>query len=431
MMFNALGLDFGTTNTVLAGVELDGNASPIAFRIDDDNVDTLRTALCYWQKSNGRSDNLNVEAGPYAIRQFIEHPGECRFIQSFKTFAASHHFQGTYIYGKRYQFENLLESFFERLRAYAGAKLATMPRRLVVGRPVTFAGSEPDAGLALRRYDSALRRFGLEEIIYVYEPVAAAFFFARNLKQSVTVLVADFGGGTTDYSIMRFDVSHGVLSACPLGHGGIGIAGDHFDFRIIDNVVLPRLGKGSHYRHMGKTLELPLSPFGSFARWNLLSTLKTSSEFRDLKQLVRWCTEPEKVTRLIDLVEDDQGYPLYKAISESKARLSSNESTDLDFPPLGFRVRIERNDFERWIADDLRRMGTALDNTLKHAHISVDDIDKVFLTGGTSFVPSIRRMFQRRFGEGRIESGNELLSIANGLAVIGERDDAAQWAVAN
>ena len=100
-------------------------------------------------------------------------------------------------------------------------------------------------------------------------------------------------------------------------------------------------------------------------------------------------------------------------------------------PPLGFRVRIEREDFERWIADDLRRMDTALDNTLKQAHISVDGIDKVFLTGGTSFVPSVRRMFERRFGEERIESGNELLSIANGLAVIGTRDDAAQWAVVN
>jgi hypothetical chaperone protein len=429
-MSGALGLDFGTTNTVLAGVGLDGNAKPIAFRVDNDNLDTLRTALCYWQKSDDRSGGLNVEAGSYAIRQFIDHPGECRFIQSFKTFAASHHFQGTYIYGKRYQFENLLEAFFARIRAYAGVELATLPKRLVVGRPVTFAGAQPDAELALRRYDTALRRFGFSEIIYVYEPVAAAFFFARNLTHSTTVLVADFGGGTTDYSIMRFEVSHGSLTARPLGHGGIGIAGDHFDFRIIDNVILPRLGKGSHYRQMGKTLELPLSPFVNFARWNLLSVLKTSSEFRDLKQLERWCTEPEKIARLINLVEDDQGYPLYKAISEAKARLSSEESTDLVFPALGpdFRVNIKRGDFERWIAADLRGMDAALDHVMKNAGIGIDGIDKVFLTGGTSFVPSVRRLFERRFGTERIERGYELLSIANGLAVIGERDDAAQWA---
>ena len=139
----------------------------------------------------------------------------------------------------------------------------------------------------------------------------------------------------------------------------------------------------------------------------------------------------EKIARLIDLVEDDQGYPLYKAISEAKARLSSDECTDLAFPPLGadFHVRIHRRDFETWIDGDLHRMENALDDAMKNAGVGNAGIDKVFLTGGTSFVPSVRRLFERRFGAERIESGNELLSIANGLAMIGERDDAAQWAI--
>jgi hypothetical chaperone protein len=430
-MPSTLGLDFGTTNTVLAQVGSGGNASPIAFFIDNERIDALRSALCFWQTSNSAPDNLRIEAGPYAIQQFIDHTGECRFIQSFKTFAASPHFEGTYIYGKRYRFEDLLAAFLARIRSYAGSPLNVLPGRLVVGRPVTFAGAQPDAGLALRRYETALRRFGFSEIIYVYEPVAAAFFFARTLERSATVLVADFGGGTTDYSIMRFDVSDSGLSARPLGHGGIGIAGDHFDSRIIDHVILPKLGKGSSYRHMGKTLELPQSLFANFARWNLLSVLKSTNEFRDLKRLARWCTEPEKIARLIDLVEDDQGYPLYKAISEAKARLSSDECTDLAFPPLGadFHVRIHRSEFETWIDGDLHRMENALDDAMKNAGVGNAGIDKVFLTGGTSFVPSVRRLFERRFGAERIESGNELLSIANGLAMIGERDDAAQWAI--
>jgi hypothetical chaperone protein len=253
-----------------------------------------------------------------------------------------------------------------------------------------------------------------------------------NLTQSATVLVADFGGGTTDYSIIRFEVSGNALIARPLGHGGVGIAGDNFDYRIIDNVILPKLGKGSQYRHMGKTLELPQSLFANFARWNLLSVLKTMDEFRDLKGLHRWCIEPDKIQRLIDLIEDDQGYPLYKAISEAKARLSSDESVELSFPPLGddFHVRIARCDFEEWIGDDLPRMERALDSVMNDASIDGKAIDKVFLTGGTSFVPAVRALFERRFGAHRIESGDELLSIANGLAMIGERDDADQWAVA-
>jgi hypothetical chaperone protein len=427
----ALGLDFGTTNTVLSQIQTDGKARPIACPFEGAEVDALRSALCFWQTSNRDGRKLRIEAGPYAIRQFIDHPGECRFIQSFKTFGASPHFPGTYIYGKRYTFEDLLAGLFTRIRDYENARLNDLPRRLVVGRPVEFAGAQPDAALAQRRYDAAFRRFGFAEILYVYEPVAAAFFFARNLAQSATVLVADFGGGTTDYSIIRFELSGNRLSAQPLGHGGIGIAGDNFDYRIIDNVVLPKLGKGSQYRHMGKTLGLPQSLFANFARWNQLSVLKTMDEFRDLKGLLRWCTEPDKIQMLIDLIEDDQGYPLYKAISEAKARLSSDDRVELRFPPLGndFHVAIARNDFEAWIADDLRRMERALDDVMTGAQIENGAIDKVFLTGGTSFVPAVRQAFERRFGADRIESGDELLSIANGLAMIGERDDAEQWAV--
>ena len=430
-MPKALGLDFGTTNTVLSQIQPDRRARPIACPIDGAPVEALRSALCFWQTSARDGRQLRVEAGPYAIHQFIDHPGECRFIQSFKTFGASPHFQGTYVYGKRYKFEDLLESLFARIRHYESAQLNELPPRLVVGRPVEFAGAQPDAALARQRYDAALRRFGFSEILHVYEPVAAAFFFARNLERSATVLVADFGGGTTDYSIIRFEVSGNTLSAQPLGHGGVGIAGDNFDYRIIDNVVLPKLGKGSQYRHMGKTLELPQSLFANFARWNQLSVLKTMDEFRDLKGLVRWCTEPDKIELMIDLIEDDQGYPLYKAISDAKARLSSEDEVELRFPPLGndFDVRIKRGDFEQWIADDLRRMEKALDSVMSGANIEAEAIDKVFLTGGTSFVPAVRQVFERRFGSGKIESGDELLSIANGLAMIGERDDADQWAV--
>lgn len=426
----ALGLDFGTTNTVLSRTLPDGSAHPLAFRLDPEAVEALRTALCYWQASTEHGKALHLEAGPYAIRQFIEHSGDCRFIQSFKTFAASALFQGTFVYGKRYQFEDLLHGFLSRIRAYADGALADLPGRIVVGRPVEFAGARPDAALAMQRYDAALRRFGFSEILYVYEPVAAAFFFARGLTKPATVLVADFGGGTTDFSIIRFEPRGAELDATPLGHGGVGIAGDQFDYRIIDHVILPRLGKGSKYEHMGKVLDMPRSFFASFARWNLLSVLKSSDEFRDIKKVARWSLEPEKIELLIDLVEEDQGYPLYKAVSEAKARLSSADSTELQFAPLGAKaVTIKRRDFEKWIAPDLAKIEASLDQTLSANGVAATEIDKVFLTGGTSFVPAVRRLFEQRFGADRIETGNELLSIANGLALIGQREDAARWAV--
>ena len=428
-MSRALGFDFGTTNSVLA-LSDGAVARPLAFTFDNHKAEALRTALAFWKEAGKKRPQSEI--GPWAVRRYLEHPEDSRFMQSLKTFAASPLFNGAYVYAQRYRFEDLLEEFFTRLRAHAGDALPTT-KRLVIGRPVEYAGATPDPALAAQRYRAALEQFGFDEILFVYEPVAAAFHFARNLKKSATVLVADFGGGTTDFSILRFDVDAHGFSATPLAHGGVGIAGDSFDFHIIDKVVLPHLGKGGKYQGMGKTLDLPVGVFMSFARWNMLSVLKSSDEFRDLKNMLKVCLEPEKIERMIELVEEDQGYPLYKAVSEAKIRLSKAEETEFAFAPLGrdFRVTISRANFESWIAGDLARIEAALNDTLAAAGLGEKKIDRVFLTGGTSFTPAVREIFERRFGARKIETGDELLSIASGLALIGERDDAALWATAD
>ena len=429
-MAQALGFDFGTTNTVLALA--DGGATrSMAFTSTEGTADSMRTALSFMKDAQLGASALKVEAGHAAIRQFIDNPGECRFLQSIKTFAASALFQGTLIFAKRHNFEDLMEVFVRRLRNYAGDNWPSDVSRIVTGRPVHFAGSSPDPALATERYNEALSRFGFPEIHYVYEPVAAAFYFAQNLKQDATVLVADFGGGTTDYSLIRFETVAGKLTATPIGHSGVGVAGDHFDYRMIDNIVAPLIGKGSHFKSFDKILEVPSNYYSSFGRWNQLSIFKTTREFEDLKKLVRTSLEPEKLEIFIDLIDHDEGYPLYQAVSATKMALSASEEAPFDFAPLGRggRRSIKRSDFEGWIAEDLARIEGALDDVLEKTETKPSEIDKVFLTGGTSFVPAVRRIFTERFERDRIESGGELLSIAHGLALIGERDDIGQWTV--
>ncbi|GES44651.1 molecular chaperone Hsp70 [Rhizobium dioscoreae] len=427
-MARALGFDFGTTNTVLAMAEGPATQS-VAFNSTAGTADSMRTALSFMKDPGLGAAALKVEAGHAAIRQFIDNPGDCRFLQSIKTFAASALFQGTLIFAKRHSFEDLMEIFVRRLRAYAGEGWPENVSRIVTGRPVHFAGANPNPALATERYNAALARFGFPEIHYVYEPVAAAFYFAQHLKKDATVLVADFGGGTTDYSLIRFETHAGKLTATPIGHSGVGIAGDHFDFRMIDNIVSPAIGKGSYFKSFDKLLEVPTSYYANFGRWNQLSIFKTSREYADLKTLVRSSLEPEKLETFIELVEHDEGYPLYQAVSATKMALSSEEEAEFNFPPLGKagRKHVRRADFESWIAEDLARIEGALDDVLTTTNTSPNAIDKVFLTGGTSFVPAVRRIFTERFGQERIETGGELLSIAHGLALIGERDDIAQW----
>lgn len=427
----AVGLDFGTTNTVLARVGANGRAQATQFRHHGELLTSFRTVLALWQEQGDAGLSTRMDAGPWAIDRFIADPLDCRFLLSFKTFAASRSFQHTTVAGRNYRFEDLLSAFFRKYREHAGDELAELPARIVLGRPVIFAGASPDPSLAAERYETAFSGFGFSEIHHVYEPVAAAFYFAQRLTHDATVLVADFGGGTSDFSIIHFARGASGLAARPLAQTGVGIAGDTFDYRIIDAVVSPLLGKGTQYRNWGKVLDVPGHYYSNFARWNQLSILKSPRLLAEIRELARHSLAPDKLEALLAFINADVGYPLYKAVSETKMRLSSADAARLHLEACGVTIdrMITRTEFEAWIADDLERIDRAVGAALTRAGIDERQIDKVFLTGGSSFVPAVRRRFEHRFGANKIETGDQLLSIAYGLALIGAEEDLSTWTV--
>jgi len=429
----ALGLDFGTTNTVAAIVDpaAPGGARSIGFPDGAETHSVFRSALDFWPEGRGRDRRIAVEAGPWAIRHFVESPEGSRFLQSFKTFAASPSFRSTNVHGRSYRFEDLLATFLGRLADHVDPAEGGLPRRLIAGRPVAWAGAAPDPAVAEARYDAAFAAAGFDEIHYVYEPVAAAFWFAQGLTRDATVLVADFGGGTSDFSVVRFTVGADGVRALPLSQSGVGIAGDGFDYRIIDKVVSPKLGKHARYRSWDKWLDVPAHWFANFARWNQLAVMKSPETIRELEKLAAASDAPEALEKLIEMIEDDLGWPLYKAVSEAKAALSTAETATLAFHHGSIHIdaRLVRADFESWIADDLARIDEAVERAIAASRVAPAEIDKVFLTGGTSFVPAVRRLFARRFGEARLETGEQLLSIAYGLALIGAEEDVERWTV--
>ena len=159
--------------------------------------------------------------------------------------------------------------------------------------------------------------------------------------------------------------------------------------------------------------------------------MKSSQTLRELRQLARASDAPERLEMLITMIEEDLGYPLYTAVSATKLALSHVEEAKLSFhsEEIEIEATIAREDFERWIEPDLQQIDAAVEAALNQAGLEARDIDKVFLTGGTSFVPAVKARFVSRFGEERIETGDQLLSIAYGLALIGEADDIARWTV--
>lgn len=429
----SIGIDFGTSNTVVAIASPDGHVEALTFEHGGERLKVYVTALCFWDERHGNGLRTEVEGGPWAIEQFLEGLHVHRFIQSFKTFAASATFKETRIFRERYAFEDLLSAFLRTLARHGGSRLDWGARNVVIGRPVRFAGYNPDDDLAMQRYRAAFGRLGAEQARYVYEPVGAAFFYARQLDHDATVLVADFGGGTSDFSVMRFSKAGGVLRAEPLGHAGIGLAGDAFDYRIVDKVVSPRLGKGGLYRSMDKILSIPNHYYANFARWSQLAMMKGSGDLKELRELALVALEPEPLEKFIGIIEYDLGFALYRAVSSAKVALSSQDETDFRFQGEGvdIQAKITRADFESWIAEDVGRIAGTVDEALSKAGVKPGDIERVFLTGGTSFVPAIRNLFVDRFGETRLTSADQFESIAYGLALIGQTEAPERWAVTN
>ena len=427
-MSTVLGLDFGTTNTV--GALPDGGA-PLQFRMGDVASSVFRTSLCFWRDRTGREHTTRAEAGPWAIDMLLKLHDGGRFFQSIKTHAASPSFRGTNIFGRSATYEDLmltfLERYFEKLEDFAPADVTSV----VVGRPVAYSGATAQAAVAETRYRSAFAALGIADVHFVFEPVAAAYYFIQRLQSDAVVFVADLGGGTSDFTLFRFEKTAGAIDIRPLGVSGIGIAGDNFDQRIIANLVAPELGKGSLYRSFGKELEIPGSYFLDMSRWNALSLMRNEKTIYELEKLQRVAVEPDKLGRLIDFIEMERAYDLYKAISDLKTALSRQEIAPLqvDLGDVRLAKEVRRRDFEGWIEPDLDRIATAADEVLTGAGLAPEAVTKVFLTGGTSQIPAVRQLFADKFRHVAIETGDELVSIARGLALIGKSPDLETWCV--
>jgi hypothetical chaperone protein len=209
----------------------------------------------------------------------------------------------------------------------------------------------------------------------------------------------------------------------------VAVAGDNFDYRIIDAVVSPLLGKGTQFKSFDKILPIPQHYHASFARWHQLAMLKTPGHIRELESLQRTSLSPDKIAKFVEIIRNDWGFNIYRAVSDAKVRLSSVLTTKfvLSLGELHIEQEISRQDFERWIADDIARIEQTVDQLLQRQSVSVDEIDRVFLTGGSSFIPAVRSVFETRFGADRLADGEHFQSVAFGLALIGLEDDAGPW----
>ena len=402
------GIDFGTTNSVVTVATPGGGLA--SARIETRVLDVFRTVLCFWTQSG----QVAHAAGPSALLQYQDDPFDTRLMMSLKTYLAQRSFSQTQVFGRVMSLEDLVGMFLRALLLEADLPPGS---RIVAGRPVRFAGERADDAFGEARLREAYRRSGVGEVTLALEPVAAGIGFTRGLTAAATLLVGDFGGGTSDFSLLRFEPG-GAQPVSVLGSTGLGIAGDTFDTRIIDQAIAPLLGKGGSYAPGSTPLPIPPEYYSGFAQWHRLSLMRAPRTLRDIAAVARYAAHPEQLHTLIRLIEDEAGYALYGAVSAAKTALSEADRTVLRFDQSGLVVErtIERTEFEGWIAPEMRQIGEAVDRLLQETSVSPAEIDRVFLTGGTSFVPAVRAVFTQRFDPARVSAGGEFTSVSEGLA---------------
>ena len=419
----AVGLDFGTTNSAIAVVGEDGEPRLARFSIYGELPPTFRSILYFEREEHGRDRAVRSFAGPRAIERYLESEETGRLIQSVKSFLAARDFSSTDILGSPVRLEGLIELILRGLRETAIEQFGELTERLVVGRPVRFASSSSpeDEELALARLRAAFRNAGFGEVVFEYEPVAAAYEYRRGLDRDRLILIADFGGGTSDFSLLRLGPGgNGNNGTEILGTDGLPIAGDVFDGQIVRHVVAPLLGMGTEYRSIfNRVLRVPVWIYSHLQRWHHLSFLKSRRTMQLLFDLRREALEPERFEALIHIVQNDLGFHLYRAVEQTKFQLSEAPVGTFSFrhPPIEIEAEVRRTEFEQWIADGLEAIGACVDQLLTDASVEPRRVDRVFLTGGSSFVPAVRQVFAVRFGLDRIRSGGELTSVASGLAL--------------
>ncbi len=430
----AVGIDFGTTNSSIA-VSTGGSATElVAFpTAGGETTFSYRSVLYMDQLKEAGKSRIHSWTGPAAIARYLADGEKGRFMQSLKSHLSSRSLTGTAIFGRHYALETLISRILADLRLHAERQLAASigtagVRSAMIGRPVRFVGAESDADddFALGRLRHALQLAGFEAVDFELEPIAAAYAYGSTLDHDELILIGDFGGGTSDFSLITAGPGvrrRGRRPGDLLGSMGLGLAGDAFDARIIRKLISPALGADSMARSMKKVLPaVPAWIYANLERWHYLSFLRTREVTELLKSAHTRSLEPEKIEALINLIQEDLGYQLHQAVQRVKMELSESDSARFRFQDgsMDLDIGVTRDEFEAMIADQLTAIENCVMALFQSTGVDVRDIDRVFLTGGTSFVPAVRRIFTSRFGAERVKTGEAFTSVARGLALRAE-----------
>jgi hypothetical chaperone protein len=416
----AVGIDFGTTNTAASVLRDDGQAELIELDPSSSGDKRLLKTLLYFP------NRKEAFFGHAAIEQYFERDREGRFLQSIKRLLPSPEFQGTSIHGKFASLEDLVSRFLaetrRRIEKSLGLEsLSGIP--IIMGRPARYSLEPGREGLAAVRFRKACELAGLENIRLVEEPVAAAFTYEPAPDQDEErVLVADLGGGTSDFTLMsvRSGAKPRVLAV-----NGVPVAGDALDSAFTTAKLLSYFGSEIRYRRpfSENVLTMPTSFMRLLPKWHHHAFLREKSIWEFLRGMHRELVDPAGdgplLENLITLVDDNLGYALHQRVEAIKCELSDATRAEFSFRshPIRIEFPVPRAEYEALLEPSVEPIRAAALDTMQQARVEPSELHAIYFSGGTSRVPRIRSAIQSLFPEARVAERDTFTSVAAGLVL--------------
>ena len=412
----ACGLDFGTSNSAIGIVR---DSVPALAPVEAEAT-LIPSAVFFDYETRGR-----ILFGTEAVRTYIGGT-EGRLMRALKSILGSPLIDETTALGhKKVALTEVVEIFIRHLKARAEAFADEEISAVVHGRPVHFVDRDDQAD---RKAQTVLERIarnaGFREVAFVYEPIAAAYHYEETAQTEETVLIADIGGGTSDFAVIRIgpgqrqkrDRRDDILS-----NDGVRVGGTDFDTLLSLDAVMPELGLGTIL--FEKNLPMPMALYFELATWPTINFTYTHKNEREFRALVADSREPEKTSRLLRTIHHRLGHRIAFAIEDAKIALSDCEqvSIALDFLERGLAIATTRERFQRAVEDKTDVLYATAARCIANAGLNPSAIDTIFFTGGSSLVPAVRKAIASSAPAARVASGSDFLSVALGLTREAER----------
>ncbi len=411
-------IDFGTSNSAVAlPVAASGGAMRLA-PVEGAHV-TLPTAVFF------NTDEHTREFGRAALAAYID-GFDGRLMRSMKSILGSPLAESTTDLGdgSAIRYTDIIAIFVDHLKRSAEASAGAPIARAVLGRPVFFVDEDPRADrLAQDQLEAAARSVGFREIQFQYEPIAAAFDYESRLTQEGLVLVADIGGGTSDFSLVRVGPERmGRLERKDdvLAHHGVHVAGTDFDRRVELATILCELG----YQSLDpEGREIPNRVYFDLATWHLINTVYTPKRAADLKLMRHLYRDARHHDRLMRVVEQRLGHALAARGEEAKIGVSAGGETLIDLEAVEADLRLAFDNVELIEAgrEETRRIVEAARETVQAAGVRSADVDALYFTGGSTGLLFLTQALSEAFPQARPVFGDRLASVATGLGIHAQR----------